>query len=205
MALTTASAALTPAQLNASWSIGLALSIVFVVVSRRSSRASWQALLLVKGELPLPIALLAGIAIALALDVAVGLASGAFIPVPMAWRAQSGGALGLLVAALLLVVLQPLAETLAIQAVLLPRLRSSFGHWRGLLGASAIYAALYQLVYVAPYAFYDMIWHGMVFPAGMALSFCLLRVYARSSLAALLGRMGAGLIMLLTALVIQSR
>ena len=186
----------------ASWAIGLGGAIVFVLVSRRSSEESWHALRLVKGELPLPMSLLLGIAIALALDLAVGLASGEFWPVPQIWRFQSRDAMGLLLAALMLIVLQPLAESLVFQAVLLPRMRWAFGHWAGVIGTSALYTALYHLVFIEPYAFYDQIWHGIVFPAGIAFLFCLLKVYTQSTVAVLLARMGAGLILLLTALAI---
>ncbi len=189
-------------ELKLGWALGMAITIVFILVSRRSSDESWKALRLVKGELPLPLALLVGIAIALALDLGVSLASGEFWPVPQIWRFQPQDAWGLLLAALILIVLQPLAETLLFQAMLLSRMRWTFGHWGGLVGTSALYTALYYLVFIEPYAFYDPIWHGIVFPAGIAIFFSLLKVYTQSSAAALLGRMGAGLVLLLTALAI---
>lgn len=191
---------LLPTEFTLSWAIGMALTAVFVPVNRRSSEESWRALRLSRGELPLPLALLAGIALALALDVAVSLASGAFWPLPQIWYFQARGAQGLLLALLMLVVLQPLAETLVFQAVLLPRLRWTFGPWRGLIGAAAAYATLYLLIFIPPYPFYDGFWHGIIFPAGIGIFFCLLKVYARSSVAVLVARMGAGLIFTLTAL-----
>ena len=192
-------------ELMLGWALGMAIAIVFILVSHRSSDESWKALRLVKGVLPLPLALLIGIAIALALDLGVSLASGEFWPVPQIWRFQSLEAMGLPLAALMLIVLQPLAETLVFQAVLLPRLRWAFGHWGGLLGASALYTVLYYLVFIEPYAFYDPFWHGIVFPAGIAIFFSLLKVYTQSTAAALLGRMGAGLVLLLTALAIYGQ
>ena len=203
--LGTARPVLFSAELMLAWALGMAMTIVFVLVSRRSSDKSWKALRLVKGELPLPLSLLVGIAITLALDLGVSLASGAFWPVPQIWRFQSLEALGLPVAALMLIVLQPLAETLVFQAVLLPRMRWAFGHWRGVIATSALYTALYYLVFIEPYAFYDPIWHGIVFPAGIAICFSLLKIYTQSTAAALLGRMGAGLILLLTALAIYGQ
>ena len=200
VAIMTGGDALLPAEFTLSWAIGMALTAVFVLVNRRSSADSWRAMRLSRGELPLPLALLAGIALALALDVLVSLASGGFWPLPQIWYFQARGVQGLLLALLLLVVLQPLAETLVFQAVLLPRLRWTFGPWRGLIAAAAAYAILYILVFIPPYPFYDGFWHGIVFPASIGIFFCLLKVYTRSSVAVLVARMGAGLIFTLTAL-----
>ena len=197
-------AVLTPFMLMLSWAIGLALTVLFVLVNRRSSEESWTALRLTRGALPLPLALLVGVAIALAVDLLVSLAGGEFLPVPQIWGFQSRGALGLAAAAFILVVLQPLAETLVFQAVLLPRLRWSFGPWAGLIGTSAAFTALYHLVFVADFGLYRDLWNGIVFPFAIGLLFCLLKVFAQSSLVVLVARMGAGLIFLLTALVLVS-
>lgn len=191
-----------PFELVQSWAIGLGGAIAFVLVSRRSSEESWHALRLVKGELPLPMSLMIGIAIALALDLVIGLASGVFRTVPLIWGFQPHGALGILLALIQLVALQPLAETLVFQGVLLPRMRWAFGHWGGVIGTAAVYTVLYRLVFIEAYSFYGNLWHGIVFPMGIGISFCLLKVYTGSTAAALLGRMGAGLILLLTALAI---
>jgi len=197
-------AVLTPFMLMLSWAIGLALTVLFVLVNRRSSEDSWTALQLKRGELPLPFAPLVGIAIALAVDLLVSLAGGEFLPVPQIWGFQSRGALGLASAALILIVLQPLAETLVFQAVLLPRLRWSFGPWAGLIGTSAAYTALYHVVYVAGFGLYRDLWNGIVFPLCLAILFCLLKVFSRSSLVVLIARMGAGLVFTLTALALVS-
>lgn len=193
----------TPFLLMLSWTIGMALTAVFVLVARRSSEQSWQALRLVRGELPLALSLLMGVAIALAVDLTVSLASGQFLPAPEIWGFQSQGALGLLLATLMLVVLQPLAETLVFQAALLPRMRWTFGHAGGVIATSAVYTLLHLLVFAQAYgAIYDPLWYGLVYPAGIGLLFCLLRVYTRSSGAVLMARIGAGLVFLLTALVL---
>ena len=204
MSTQSARAVLTPFMLMVSWAIGLALTILFVLVSRRSSEESWTALQLNRGQLPLPVALLVGIAIALAVDLAVSLASGEFLPVPQIWGFQSRGVLGLVAAALFLIVLQPLAETLVFQAVLLPRLRWSFGPWAGLIGTSAAFTALYHVIFVAHFVLYRDLWNGIVFPFSMGILFCLLKVYAQSTSAVIIARMGAGLIFLLTALALVS-
>lgn len=191
-----------PSEWTKSWAIGMALTAVFVLVRQRSSEASWRALRLTRGELPLALALLVGVAGALTVDLVVSLASGGFWPVPQIWYLRASQLENLIVAALLAVFLQPLAETLVFQAVLLPRLRWSLGPWRGVVATAAVYVIVYLLVFIPPYPFYDRFWHGGVFPAGSALLFCLLKVYTKSTVAVLVARMGAGLIFLLMALAI---
>lgn len=193
---------LLPSEWTLSWSIGMALAALFVLVRQRSSQESWRGLRLTRGELPLPLALLVGVAIALAADLVVSLASGAFWPLPQIWYFQTTGIPGLLQAAFHLILLQPLAETLVYQAVLLPRLRWSLGPWLGLAGTAAVYVVLYALVFIPPYPFYNTFWHGVIFPASIGILFSLLKVYTKSTSAVVLARMGAGLIFLLTALVV---
>lgn len=200
----TGASALTPFELMASWTTGMALSTLFVLVSRRASEASWRALRLYRGDLALPLALIIGVAIGLAIDLFINLADGRFLPPPQVWGLQSRGALSLLLAALLLVILQPIADTLVFQAVLLPRLRWRLGPWPGLLATAALYTLLHHLVFFQAYRFYHIGWHGFAWPMLLASSFCLVKVYSRSSLATLTARIGAGLVFFLTALALVS-
>ena len=193
---------LTPTTLMLSWAIGFAMTIAFVIVSRRSSDESWRALALRRGELPLPMALFLGVAMALALDLVISLASGAFLPLPAIWGIGAADFSSTLLAVLIAVILQPLAETLVFQGLLLPKLRWRFGAWRGLVLTALIYTALHQLVFMPAYSHYHPLWHGIALPLGLAGLFSLLKVYMRSTGAVLLGRMGAGLVLLLTALAI---
>ena len=71
-----------PLLLMLGWAIGLVATAAFVLISRRNSDSSWQALRLQKGSLPLPMVLLIGVAIALAIDLFISLAGGQFLPVP---------------------------------------------------------------------------------------------------------------------------
>ncbi len=195
---------LTSMTLMFSWAIGMAMTCAFVLVSRRGNRASWRAMRMSRGNLPLPMALFLGIAMALALDLLVSLLSGDFLPPPQIWGFHSGGIPGLLLAALMAVLLQPLAETLVFQAALLPRLRWTLGPWGGIIATALIYAGLHQLVFLAAYEHYHPLWHGLLWPLGIGILFCLLRVYTGSSSATLMGRVGAGLVFLLTALAIYA-
>jgi len=200
----TGASAPTPFELMLSWALGMALSILFVLVSRRASEESWQAMRLIRGDLALPLALIIGLAIGLAIDLSINLADGRFLPPPQVWGLQSRGALSALLAALLLIVLQPIADTLIFQAVLLPRLRWRLGHWPGLFATSALYTLLHYLIFFQAYSFYHLGWHGLAWPMLLSLSFCLVKVFSRSSLVTLIARVGAGLIFFLTALALVS-
>ena len=187
----------TPTLLMASWALGMALCAVFVIVRRRGSPENWQALKLGRGNMPLPMALLYGVGIALALDVALGLLSGRFLPNPAIFGIRDS----VILAALLAVILQPVAETLVFQAILLPALRSRQGAWTGVAITTALMTLLHGLVFMAAVGEpYNALWHGVALPAGLGFLFCVMRVLAGSSGAVLLARAGAGLIFLLTAL-----
>ena len=194
-----------PELLMLSWTLGMALCSAFVLVSRRSSPASWNGLKLRRGNQPLALALLYGVAIGLTLDLVIGLLGGRFLPMPTIFGLPDAGAEMIALGALLVVIAQPIAESLVFQAVLLPALRSRLGAWAGIIITSALMTLLHLLAFVAALGeVYHLLWHGIVLPAALAFAFCLLRVLADSSLAVILGRMGAGLIFLLTALTLGS-
>ncbi len=191
----------TPALLMLSWALGMALCSLFILVSRRSSGDSWEALKLVRGNMPLTLALLYGVAIGLLLDLLVGLASGRFLPMPAIFSLPTEAASGIILAALLAVLLQPMAETLVFQALLLPVLRSKLGAWAGVVLTCALMALLHLLVFMAAVGdAYSLLWHGVVHPLTLGLAFCTLRATSASSLAVMVARVGAGLMFLLTAL-----
>ena len=192
----------TPFLLMLGWTFGLALTLAYVLVNRRSSRESWQALRLHRGFLPPQIALLVGVAIALGVNLAVSLASGQFLPIPEIYGFQAQDLAGAVLAALLLVAAQPLAESLVFQAVLLPSLRSTVGPWGGVIITSALFTLLHYAVFFSPYqaAYSNALWYGIAYPLLTGFAFCLLKVYTDSSRAVIIGRVGAGLVSLLTAL-----
>ena len=190
-----------PLLLMLGWAIGLVATAAFVLISRRNSDSSWQALRLQKGSLPLPMVLLIGVAIALAIDLFISLASGQFLPVPQIYGFQFHGLPGAIVAALLMILLQPVAETLVFQAVILPALRWTLGPWRGLITTCLLFVLFHALVYYAPYqSAYEGIWYGLAYPLFSCLAFSLLKVFSDSSQTVLIARVSAGLIALLTAM-----
>ena len=193
---------LSPFLLMLSWAIGMGLTIVFVIVNRRSSDESWRALQLQKGNLPLPLVLLYGVAIGLSVGLLVSLASGQFLPIPEILGVLRRTPSSVIAAALLLILIQPVAETLVFQGIILPSLRWRLGPWGGVIFTSGLFTAIHLLVFSA--ATLVTFWYGIVYPALTGLAFCLLKVLTSSTSAVIIARMGAGLIFLLTALALVS-
>lgn len=196
----------TPFMLLFSWTIGQALTIVYVVINRRSSQESWIALKLVNGLLPLPLVLMVGVAIALTVDLIINLASGQFLPIPEIFGFQADGIAGFLMAGLFLVVIQPVAESLVFQGVLMPKLRFTMGAWRGVIVTTIVFTlvhyGVFYLSYQPIYSESAVLWYGIVYPLLTGLMFCLIKVYTGSTRAVIIARIGAGATFLLTALVL---
>lgn len=187
-----------PFELMLSWAIGMALATAFALVSRRGSDESWRALQLHRGNTPLPLVLLYGVAIGLAVGLLVSLAGRRFLPIPEIRGILPPTPSSVIVAALLLALLQPVAETLLFQGILLPTLRWRLGPWGGAICASGIFTIIHLLVFSS--ATLVTVSHGIVYPALTGLAFCLLKALTRSTSAVIIARMGAGLAYLLTAL-----
>ena len=137
----------TPFMLLLSWTIGQALTIVYVVINRRSSSDSWTALKLTRGLLPLPLVLMVGVAVALTVDLVINLASGQFLPIPEIYGFQADGAAGILMAGLFLILIQPVAESLVFQGVLLPKLRIMFGAWGGVIITTVVFTLIHYGIF----------------------------------------------------------
>jgi len=197
-----------PMLLMLGWTIGQAMTMAFVLINRRSSVESWQALKLRKGHLPLPFVLMVGVATALAVDLVISLASGQFLPIPEIYGFQTEGIAGILIAILFLVLIQPIAESLVFQGVLLPKLRIVLGAWGGVIATTVIFTLLhYGIFYLAYQPIYPestLLWYGIAYPLLTGLMFCLMKVYTDSTRAVIIMRIGSGIIFVLTALALTS-
>ena len=132
-----------------SWNLGMAVTIVFVLASRRGSDGIGPALCLRRGHLPLPLALLIGVAIALFVQLFVSLASDKFFAIPELFDFWEVEPKNIISAALLLILLQPIAESLVFHAIVLPSLRWNFGPWIGILMTSALFTLLHISVFLS--------------------------------------------------------
>ena len=188
-----------------SWCFGMTFAIVFVLASRRSSAGMWSALQLQRGRLPLPFVLLAGVAIALAVQLFVSLASNKFCAIPELFDFWEVEPKNIISAALLLILLQPIAESLVFHAVVLPSLRWNFGPWIGVFMTSLLFTGLHLVVFsAANRGLYINFWYDNVYPFVTGFAFSMLKVYSDSTSAVIISRMGAGLMFFLTGLALTS-
>ena len=198
----------TPFVLMLGWTLGQAITIAFVLINRRSSQDSWVALKLEKGNLPLPLVLMIGVATALGVDLVISLASGQFLPIPEIFGFQTEGTAGILIAVLFVVLIQPIAESLVFQGVLLPKLRFIMGPWGGVVVTTVVFTLLHYAVFYASYQpnypESTLLWYGVAYPLLTGLIFSLMKVYTDSTRAVIIMRIGAGLIFVLTALALVS-
>lgn len=197
---------ITPFMLLLGWTLGSAMTIVFVLVNRRSSPESWQALKLEKGLLPLPFILMVGVATALFVDLVISLASGQFLPIPEIFGFRADGFSSVIVAGLFVLLIQPVVESLVFQGVVLPKLRVKMGAWAGTIITTAVFTiihyAVFYLSYETSYPPTTVIWYGIAYPLIAGFVYCLIRVYTVSTRAVIMARIGSGLIFLLTALAV---
>lgn len=215
--LATTLLAATPAQPLAGWVIGGTITIAFVAITRRRTPAESAALRLnAPSALPLPIVLLLALGLAITLDL-LGLAfTGDFWPVAqlmgffligagdtLVARADVGlGAWAL--AALLLVIVLPLAEELVLRGVLYPALRTTLGAWPGLLMNAAFQMAFYLFTYVTfQLDGVTPLWFGVIFPFLVGLLLACIRAYTGSTRAAIVAHVGFGLFAVLKALALM--
>lgn len=197
-----------PFALMLGWMLGEAITIAFVLINRRSSQESWLALRLSKGHLPIPFVVMVGVATALFVDLVISLASGDFLPIPEIYGFQAEGVAGILVAILFVALIQPIAESLVFQGVLLPKLRFIMGAWGGVVVTTVVYTlvhfAVFYSSYPTAYPQSTMLWYGVAYPLLTGLMFCLMKIYTNSTRAVIVMRIGAGLTFVLTALVLVS-
>lgn len=203
----TAGEFLTPRALLFGWMVGLLITTGFVLLNRGRTPEERQALRLVAQTQPsLFFVFVFGIAITLLVDVFVGLPGGGFSPAALlagiSGHPNTDAATWLL-AALVAVLVQPIAETLVFFGVVLPRLRASISPW----GGYAITVALFTSYHFA--AFGDNLapalrmGYGLLAPALIGAFLGAVRTRTSSTLATLLAYIGVGATTLLAALALQ--
>lgn len=182
-----------PEALLFGWTVGLFVAAAFVFFTRQRSPQQRAALRLSSASLlPLPIVLLAGVAAALTIDLIAAAGVGSILPLaPLRGLGSDAGTW--LLAAVFLLLAQPLGEGLVFQGLLLPRLRASLGPWAGWLLTGLFYGLLSFLIYGAQLSGADQIWYGLIAPLLSGLFLGALRVRSGSTRAAIVGQMGLAL------------
>ncbi|MBC8099288.1 MAG: CPBP family intramembrane metalloprotease [Armatimonadetes bacterium] len=196
------------------WSFGIVGIALFVTVTRNRTPIDRDALGL--GEVAvtvLPITLLLGLGVAIALDLLSLLVTGVASPVapllvffggtpgapaslpfsadPAAW----------LIAGLLVVLFQPIGEALMFHGVIYPALRQTLGAWMGFVMTGVFYGVFHLLAYTSsPQTTLPFVWYTLLLPLLSGLYLTAVRAYTKSTRAALAAAVGMGIFALLRAL-----
>ncbi len=187
------------------WIVAMIAIIAFVVQSRRNDR---PALHLTPPHIVLPLLIALNLALAMVFDLISIPVTGGLLPRPelMAIRAPQGNLAALLTLAVLMVLVQPLAEELVFRGVALPPLRAVLGPVPGLIACALIYGLFHLLIYPPQYAASvpqsSFIWYGFALPALDGLVFSITRTVTGSTRAAIIAHAAFGLFAVLKLIVL---
>jgi membrane protease YdiL (CAAX protease family) len=202
-------ATLTPQGQVIGWLVGLTLAAAFVLVRWRSSTEKFAALRLVgitaQSERSLVLVFMLGIGMGLTANLSAALGSnGHFETIaPLQGIYTSFALPSVLLGSLFALIVQPAAESLIFFGVIQPRLRATCGAYGGLLLTAVLYAATYYLVYgVRAGVVLNPFWYGFVAPLICGLTLGVVRVWLRSTRAALVAHVGAGVVAVLVMLTV---
>ncbi len=158
----------TPTALIVGWSIGMALTIVYIVLSRRARSHDIEALKLGATSTNLPLLALFAFGMAILLDliswVIVGnqtLANAELL------RFGQGDAslISWLVVLIFLVVLQPIGEEMVLRGLLFPAMSAALGGGLGFVATAVFHGMFHFLAYApAPDDQTIFLWYGLVLP-----------------------------------------
>jgi membrane protease YdiL (CAAX protease family) len=198
--------AVSPVSLLFGWTVGLVVITAYVLVIRRQ-QGHFPALNL-RNEilLPLPYVLLLGVAAALTIDLVIAIIGGFHVTPALTCVGGDFNSSSVwfewLLAAVFIILVQPVAEGLVFMGVLLPRLRASMGAVNGILATGVLFGVFHALVYGATLTGGTMLWYGFVMPLLTGLFLAAVRVYTDSTRAAIIAQVGMGMILLLAALLL---
>jgi len=187
----------------AGWTIGGALTVVYVLAFYRSEEQR-AALRLGSSTLPVLIAFGIGLGIAVTLDlIAIPFAGAVLRPPETAVLPVGGvGVTTWIYTALLLLVVQPAADELVFRGVLFPAMRAVQSAWATIIATALFYGVVHSLVYPAPGDDAAGLWYWLFEPflAGLALS--VIRAISGSTRATIAVHVGIGAFGLLKTLLI---
>lgn len=179
------------APLLVGWLLGLVIVTGFVLLRWRRTQEKFAGLALGRGR-NLLLLLFFGAGVALVADLVAAGGSGEFTAVAPVLDLPRGTAQNLVLAALFLVLVQPVTESLLFYGVLLPRFRASLGAWPGYALVALLYAGYYLLVYGARLPQGMLPWYGFAFPLVLSMALGAVRIITKSTRSALASAIGAG-------------
>jgi membrane protease YdiL (CAAX protease family) len=184
----------TGAHLLAGWGASLVVVGGYVWATRRRTPEERQALRLERGLLPLPYAVLFGVAVAFTLDLLAFAVGAGFGRVAELRALTAGNPAEILLAVVVLVVLQPAVLGVAFCGVILPRLRASLGSWAGIWATVGAFTAYHFALFGAQLPSAQQFGYGVLVPFCLMLSLCALRIRTASTLAAVLAYSAWGVV-----------
>lgn len=183
----------------AGWTLGSVVTIVYVWSAFRQHR---DALRLGPTNSRLILLLLFSVGLALLIDLIILAITRQFYPAPELLNLLFAppGVAGWLLAALFMLLAQPVAEELVFRGVFFPVIRQALGGWGGWLMSALAYAVFHLIAYTtSPTA---NIWHTFITPLLIGLVISAVRANTRSTRAAIIVHIGFNLFALLKLLVV---
>jgi len=199
----------TPTTLITGWMIGLLIAAGVVLLRWKRSPEHFAALRLIgeSGHLRRPYLLLMMIGVATNLTANLIVAAGAEIShVPQNFSTAAilqgivyqWGIAEIILALILVVIVQPIAEGIIFFGVLQPRMRVALGAWPGLILTAVFYAGFHFLIYGTQPLINSPLWYGFMLPFLLGLVLASVRVWLRSTRAAIIVSIGIGCTSILT-------
>ncbi|RMG74708.1 MAG: CPBP family intramembrane metalloprotease [Chloroflexi bacterium] len=196
----------TPSTLIVGWSIGMLLTVIFVMGSY-SRRDDWVAAMrIAPTRARLPIIGLFAFGMAVLFDL-IGwlivneqtLSSAELIR--YATSETDITVFGWLIAAVFLLILQPIGEELVLRGVMYPSMRAPLGAWLGFAAVAAFHALFHFAVYTPPGDNQTiLIWYGLLLPFLDGLLLTGIRAYTGSTRAAIIAHVGINIFILIKAI-----
>ena len=173
------------------WTIGLFVVGGFIVIRWRRTKEKFDALKFDVGRLPLPMMFIIGVGAALLGSLAALAGSGVLQTAPqiIGLPTQIGD---VLFGIILLVIVQPVVDSLVFASVLLPRLRHTLGAYGGLIMMVLAFAGYHALVYGGRLQGDLSLWYGFVMPLVLGLCVGVARVWGGSTRSAIVLQIGYG-------------
>lgn len=194
----------TPSTLVVGWSVGMVLTIFFVM-GAYSRRADWvEAMRILPMRVQLPILAVFAFGVALLFDL-IGWAivneqtlSGAEL---IRYSSSNPTVAAWLIAAVFLLILQPIGEELVLHGILFPSMRAAVGIWTGFFATAGFYALFHFAVYTPPGDNQTvLIWYGLILPFLDGLFLTSVRAYTGSTRAAIVAHAAIGAFILIKAI-----
>lgn len=186
------------------WSVGGALTVMLVLITRRDDDAR-AALRLAESSLPLLIAFGVGLGVAVTLDlIAIPILGEVRRPPELLALTAGAGVITWGFALVFMLAVQPLAEELVFRGVLFPALREAQSITVAVIVSAAFYGIFHQLVYTAPRDGFGGFWYGLAEPTLVGVVLGLVRGATGSTRAAVAVHVGVGAFALIKTLLIFS-